>query len=236
MIETVKETGSTNADLIARLKAGERAPELHWLVADRQNAGRGRQGRQWFDGAGNFMGSTVVHPGELDPPASTLALMAGLAVYEAILPLCPDPLALKLKWPNDVMLGDAKLCGILLEAQGRSVIVGVGVNLVQAPQLPDRKTVALSDITTPPSRDEFAARLAASFATELERWRTFGIEALIRRWTAAGLPLGTSISVHEPGGELSRGRFAGLDPSGNMLLRLEDGTVHAIHAGDVTLD
>ena len=211
-------------------------PELDWLVADRQSAGRGRQGREWFDGAGNFMGSTVVHRGEMDPPASTLALMTGLAVYESILPLCPDPLALKLKWPNDLMLGDAKLCGILLEGEGGTVVIGIGVNLVQAPQLPDRKTVALADVTTPPSRDAFASRLAQAFETELERWRTFGIEPLIRRWTAAGTPEGTALSVHEPGGEKVQGRFAGLDPAGNMRLRLEDGTVRVIHAGDIMLD
>lgn len=236
MIQTVAETGSTNADLIARLRAGEHLSEGDWLVADRQNSGRGRQGRQWFDDAGNFMGSTVVHRAGTDPIAATLALVAGLAVYEAVLPLCPDPLALRLKWPNDLMMGDAKLCGILLEGEGKAVVVGIGVNLVQAPQLPDRKTLALADITTPPSRDEFAKRLSATFATELERWRTFGIDPLIRRWTAVGTPEGTAVIVQEPGGELLSGRFAGLDPAGNMRLRLEDGSVRAIHAGDVTLD
>ncbi len=236
MIQTVAETGSTNADLIAQLRGAEHVAEGDWLVADRQSAGRGRQGREWFDGAGNFMGSTVVHRHEMDPPASTLALMTGLAVYEAILPLCPDPLALKLKWPNDLMLGGAKLCGILLEGEGKSVVVGIGVNLLQAPQLPDRATVALADVTTPQSRDDFASLLAASFARELERWRSFGIEALMRRWTAAAMPEGTAFSVHEPGGVVIHGRFAGLDPAGNMRLRLEDGGVRVIHAGDVTLD
>jgi len=211
-------------------------PELHWRVADRQVAGRGRQGRQWFDGAGNFMGSTVVHRGEIDPPAGTLALVAGLAVYEAVLPLCPDPLALQLKWPNDLLLGDAKLSGILLEATGSSVVIGVGVNLMQSPDLPDRKTIALANVTSPPSRDDFAVRLEASFATELERWRTYGTEPLIRRWLAAGTPEGTPVTVHEPGGTLVSGYFAGLDHSGTMRLRLEDGSVRAIHAGDVTLD
>lgn len=235
MIETVPETGSTNADLVARLRGGEHVAEGTWLVADRQTAGRGRQGRQWFGGAGNFMGSTVIHRAEMDPPASSLALVAGLAIYEAILPLCPDPLALKLKWPNDLMLGDAKLCGILLEGERNAVVVGIGVNLVKAPQLPDRKTVALSEVTTPPSRDDFASRLAASLETEIERWRTFGIEPLIRRWSAAGIPEGTPLAVHEPGGDVIDGTFAGIDPTGNLRLRLEDGSVRVIHAGDVVL-
>ena len=80
MIRTVAQTGSTNADLAARLAAGDVVPEGDWLVADRQTAGRGRQGRPWSDGAGNFMGSTVVHPGPGDPPVPTLALVAGLGV------------------------------------------------------------------------------------------------------------------------------------------------------------
>ena len=150
MIETVAETGSTNADLLARLTAGERVPEGHWLVAQRQIAGRGRQGREWFDGAGNFMGSTLVHRGEGDPPSHTLALVAGLAVHETVLPYCPDASALTLKWPNDLMYGTAKLCGILLEAQGDSIVVGIGCNLAVAPPVPGRRTIALSEIGPAP--------------------------------------------------------------------------------------
>ncbi|WFL77138.1 biotin--[acetyl-CoA-carboxylase] ligase [Altererythrobacter arenosus] len=235
MIEFVAETGSTNADLLARLSDGDRVAEGRWLVARRQSAGRGRQGRTWFDGSGNFMGSTVVHVGESDPPAQSLALLAGLAVYEAVLPLCPDPHSLRLKWPNDLLLGDAKLCGILLEGQGKAVVIGIGVNLAVAPDVPDRKTIALADVTAAPGVDEFAGSLARCFDRELERWRTFGLEPLIRRWRAAGTREGTSLAVHEPDGAIASGTFAGLDDQGNLLLRLEDGRLRAIHAGDVTL-
>ena len=124
-------------------EAGERIAEGHWLVADRQSAGRGRQGREWFDGFGNFMGSTVVHLRAGDPLAPTLALVAGLAAYQAVLPHCPDPVPLRLKWPNDLMFAGAKLAGILLEREGDSVIVGIGVNLAIAPQVPGRETLAL---------------------------------------------------------------------------------------------
>lgn len=235
MIRKVAETGSTNADLIARLGAGERVPEGEWLVADRQTAGRGRQGRTWFDGHGNFMGSTVVLPGTGDPAPHTLALVAGLAVYEAVQPLCPNPAALMLKWPNDVLLGEAKLCGILLERAGYSVVIGIGVNLAAAPDLPDRKTIALSALGPAPDRDAFASVLAVSLDRELERWRTYGLAPLIRRWLTVGTPEGTPLSVHEPDGNVVQGRFAGLDDAGTLRLRLEDGAVRAIHAGDVML-
>ena len=233
MIHTVPETGSTNADLAERLAAGEALPEGFWLIADRQTAGRGRQGRAWFDGAGNFMGSTLVRIHPHDPSPATLALMAGVAVYEAVLPLLPDPAALRLKWPNDLMLGTAKLSGILLERSGDAIVVGMGVNLVAAPDLPDRATVALATLGPAPDRDMFASRLATGFAQELERWRTYGIEPLVRRWQAAAHPTGTSLTVRPPGEGLVTGVFAGLTPDGALTLRLADGATRVIHAGDV---
>lgn len=235
MIETVAETGSTNADLAARLRGGERVAEGDWLVADRQVAGRGRQGRPWSDGAGNFMGSTVVRPGAGDPPAHTLTLVTALAAYEAVLPLLADPRALVIKWPNDLLLRGAKLSGILLERAGDAVVVGIGINLAQAPDLPDRPTVALAHLGPAPDRDSFAATLAETFDRELERWRNFGVEPLIRRWLAAAHPVETPLRVHDADGAAVSGRFAGLAPDASLLLRLEDGTTRAIHAGDVTL-
>lgn len=235
MIRTVPETGSTNADLLARLAAGEHVPEGEWLVADRQVAGRGRRGREWFDGSGNFMGSTVVHPAQADPPRATLALLAGLALHETVGALLAVTSKLFLKWPNDLLLGGAKLAGILLEGEGDSVVIGIGVNLAAAPQLPDRQTVALSELGPAPDRDHFAASLAKQFDSELERWRTYGLNLLLRRWRAAAHPEGTTLLAEEPGGNRIEGTFAGLDGTGSLLLRLEDGTIRAIHAGDVML-
>ena len=235
LIERVSETGSTNADLAARLGAGERVTEGHWLVADRQSAGRGRQGRAWFDGAGNFMGSTVVHPGHGDPPANTLALVAGLALHAVVEPLVPPPQRPLLKWPNDVLVGSAKLAGILLERVADAVVVGIGVNLAQAPALPDREAVALTAFGPAPDRDAFAASLAASFARELERWRTYGLEPLVARWPAAAHSQGTPLAIGEPGLDSLFGTFAGLTPEGALQLRLADGTLRAIHAGEVRL-
>lgn len=235
MIHTCAETGSTNADLAARAVAGEVLREGDWLVADRQTAGRGRQGRAWFDGAGNFMGSTWVERRSGDPAPGTLALVAGLAVYETVAPLVPPPHRAMLKWPNDVLVGGAKLCGILLEGTGQGVIVGIGVNLAQAPQVAGRETISLSAFGPVPDRDAFAADLARQFDIELERWRMFGLEPLVRRWTAAGHPQGTPLLVGEPGEAPLRGTFAGLAADGALQLRLVDGTTRAIHAGEVRL-
>lgn len=239
MIRTVPETGSTSADLAALLRAGEFVAEGDWLVADRQTSGRGRQGREWLDDAGNFMGSTVVHPRLGDPPAPTLSLVAGLAVIEAIRTSAADNNGLAsqllLKWPNDVMIGSAKLAGILLEREGEAVVVGIGLNLVAAPLLPDRETIALASLGAAPDRDGFATALARSFELEIERWRNFGLAPIVGRWAAAAHPLGTPLSVSGTEDGLIEGVFAGLADDGALQLRLADGSLRAVHAGEVHL-
>lgn len=235
LIETVDITGSTNADLAARLAAGEQIAEGLWLIAERQSAGRGRQGREWFDGAGNFMGSTVVRLGPGDPSPGTLALLAGLAVHEAVTNRLAPPQRAVLKWPNDVMIASAKLAGILLERVRDVVIIGIGVNLAAAPQLPDRATIALTAFGPAPDRDQFATDLARQFAIELERWRSYGLGPVIARWLAAGHPIGTPLEVGEPDEQKLAGTFAGLTEGGALQLRLADGTCHVIHAGEVRL-
>jgi len=235
LIETVPETGSTSADLAARLAQGRGVAEGHWLVADRQSAGRGRQGRAWFDGTGNFMGSTIVIARPGDPPLPTLALVAGLALADAVGTHLPPPARAMLKWPNDVMVGAAKLAGILLERVAGAVVVGVGVNLAAAPEIEGRETVALAHFGPAPDRDMFAEALAAAFAEELVRWRNYGVGPLIARWLAAAHPSGTPLAVGEPGEVPLEGTFAGLDADGALLLQLADGTTRTIRAGEVRL-
>jgi len=235
LIETVAVTGSTNADLLARLAAGEPLGDGFWLVARRQNAGRGRLGRIWNDGAGNFMGSCVVRLGPSDPHAGSLALAAGLAVHEAVSPYVPPAHQAMLKWPNDLLVDGAKLAGILLERNGDTLVVGIGVNLAQAPDLPDRATCALADLAPAPEPGAFAQRLAACFAFHLALWRSEGLAALISRWQAVAHPMGTSLTVADPPGGTTQGYFAGLDSQGALRLALADGTTRIIHAGDINL-
>ncbi|OYW46107.1 MAG: biotin--[acetyl-CoA-carboxylase] ligase [Sphingomonadales bacterium 32-68-7] len=235
-MESVAETGSTNADLIARLAAGEAIPEGYWLIADRQRAGRGRQGRRWLDGPGNFMGSTVVRLHPQDPPPPTLAFVAAMAVYETLLPRLAQPHLLRLKWPNDLLLAGAKVCGILLERDAAHAVIGIGANLACAPALPDRIARDVAEYGPAPARDAFASELAAQFDSELERWRQFGTEPLFARWLAGAHPLGSLLSVHEGPDKPVTGKFEGLGPDGALRLRLADGSLRVIHAGDVSLE
>jgi len=235
VIQTVPELASTNAELAAWLRAGEALPEGFWLVADRQFAGRGRQGRLWFDGLGNFMGSSVYRPLPGDPPPNSLALVAGLAVHGAVAPWLPAGRAAQLKWPNDLLLDRAKLAGVLLESCCGSVIVGIGVNLAIAPDLPERETTALAQWGGAPERDDFARTLAARFAAELAVSREEGLSRTIARWCEVAHPPGTVLSLGEPGEPAVRGCFAGLANDGALQLRLPDGTCQIVYAGEVRL-
>ena len=257
LIEFSPETGSTNADAIGRLRSGEPVPDGTWFVADRQTGGRGRHGREWFDGAGNFMGSTVVGIRFGDPAPGTLALVAGLAVHAAaqnVVPAkagtsggsaqgsaeqangpgsSPERRELLLKWPNDLMIGGAKLAGVLLEREGDAIVVGIGVNLAAAPSLPDRETISLADLGVTAPRDDFARSLANAFAQELERWRKYGLGPVVNRWLTAAHPVGTPLTVGVLGELPLRGAFAGLTGDGALQLRAEDGTTHVVQSGEV---
>lgn len=235
MIETVAEIPSTNGALLARLGGGEAVAEGYWLVADRQSAGRGRAGRAWSDGFGNFMGSTVVNLRASDPLPQTLALVAGLAVHETVSAIAPTLADLWLKWPNDLLVVDAKLAGILLERQRDAVVIGIGVNLAQAPQVPDRSTASLSDRGIDISRDRFAADLAARLGDAVDRWHYGEWPLLRQQWISRALPTGTLVSVKDSDHGTIMGALAGIDDDGVALLRLADGAVRAIHAGDIDM-
>lgn len=237
MIRYVAETGSTNADIFAALIAHQKFEEGFWLIADRQTAGRGRQGRKWSDGAGNFMGSTVVTLRSGEYPGTGLNLPISLAVRAALADFLPDPGELMLKWPNDVLLRGAKVSGILMELHEFQVVVGIGVNLADAPDLAERATIAVSEVAgEAPPRDSFANRLIHHVRAEIERWRKLGEAGTRARWTGYAHPKGTQLSVHDDSGEVVEGLFEGLAPGGALLLKTEGGKVKKIHAGDVVID
>lgn len=205
------------------------AAEGDWLVALEQHAGRGRQGRSWHGLTGNFFGSTLIRLRETDPSAPSLAMVAGLALLEAVEAIAPDS-SLILKWPNDLMLGEAKLAGILLERADDRIVAGFGVNLAAAPAIDGRKTVALDGATRP---EEFAPKLAQAFARLLGAWRIAEPSTLIRAWEARAHPPGTPLAVHASAAERVTGVFEGLEPDGALRLRKPDGAVEVIRTGDV---
>ena len=231
MIRRIAETGSTNADLIAL--AGSGSPEGLWLRAERQTAGRGRQGRAWVSPVGNLYASTLVRLRPGDPPAATLALVAAVALEEVVRAYLGDPTPLVLKWPNDLLLGGAKVSGILLERSGDAVVIGIGVNLAHHPEGLDRPVTSLAAAGVDVAPSDFCETLGDAFARWLERWRGQGLGPVRDRWSARAHPAGTALTAHLPDGSAVDGLFERLDADGALILRLADGSRRVIHAADV---
>jgi BirA family biotin operon repressor/biotin-[acetyl-CoA-carboxylase] ligase len=232
-IRTVAATGSTNADLITLASGG--AEEGLWLRAEQQSGGRGRQGREWASPPGNLYASTLVRLRPSDPPPATLALVAAVALDEAMRAWLPDTAPLAIKWPNDLLIGGAKLSGILLERSGDAVVIGIGVNLAHHPDLPDRAATSFAAHGATVDAGSFLDTLAETFARWLGKWRGEGLASIRARWIERAHPAGTALTARMPDGSAIDGLFERLDADGALILRLADGTTRVIHAADVFL-
>jgi BirA family biotin operon repressor/biotin-[acetyl-CoA-carboxylase] ligase len=231
-VRTVGETGSTNADMIALAAAG--AEDGLWLRAERQTAGRGRQGRAWQSPFGNLYASTLVRLCPGDPPPATLALVAAIALEEVVAAYLGHQHAL-LKWPNDLLLGGAKLSGILLERAGDAIVIGFGVNLAHHPVDLDRPATSLAAHGATPDPADFLETLAWAFERWVGRWRSDGLGPVRDRWMQLAHPPGTALTARLPDGSAIDGIFDRLDADGALILRLADGSARVIHAADVFL-
>lgn len=229
-IITVAETGSTNTDMMDLARRG--GEEGLWLRAERQTSGRGRHNRVWAAPAGNLSASTLVRLRASDPPAATLALVAAVALHEAVSVFGVHGV---LKWPNDLLVEGAKASGILLERCDDAVVVGIGVNLLHHPDLADRPTTSLAANDALVAPDVFLDVLSEAFARWVARWRGEGLGAVRMAWLHAAHPVGTALSARMPDGTAYDGLFDGLDAQGALILRLASGQRHVIHAADVFL-
>ncbi|AJP71862.1 biotin--protein ligase [Sphingomonas hengshuiensis] len=210
------------------------AGEGLWLRADRQTGGRGRQGREWVSPPGNLFISTLVRLRPSDPPAATLALVAAVALEEAVAVFLPGA-GVTIKWPNDLLVEGAKLSGILLERSGDAVVIGFGVNLAHHPESLERPATSVGAHAPAPNVAIVAQTLAECFDRWLGRWRGEGIAPVRDRWLARAHPRGTALTARLADGEAIDGLFHGLDASGALILRLADGAQRVIHAADVFL-
>lgn len=234
------ELDSTNAAALRTFLQPGEGP--FWLMARRQTAGRGRQGRPWQDPVGNFA-ATYCLPEALPPEEAGLRSFAtALALQEALVAATGRPEGFALKWPNDVLLNGGKLAGILLENGGEAGIgarlcIGIGVNLVAAPDaasLPEDALLPVSVLAQTGVRiapEDLLDLLAPAF----DRWdrslRTHGFGPLRDAWLASAARRGERISVRIGDRRLS-GVFETLNDTGALVLR--DGMArHVVPAGDV---
>lgn len=228
---------STNEE--ARRRAAGGVTEPVWIVAERQTKGRGRQGRAWETAPGNLAATYLFAPGLAPPEAARLSFAAALAAADLIDSYLPR--AARMKWPNDVLVRERKIAGILLEsAAGQGSVawlaIGVGVNLADHPQGTAFPATALTaeGVAAPPV-GEVVERLAVALGHWLGRHAREGFEPIRNAWLARGPALGTSMTVRS-GHETVEGRFAGLGADGALQLSGTDGRMHRISAGDVFLD
>tara|TARA_R110000850_G_scaffold208289_1_gene334352 strand:+ start:199 stop:885 length:687 start_codon:yes stop_codon:yes gene_type:complete len=214
------------------------AAEGLWLRAEQQVGGVGRMGRKWASPPGNLYCSTVVDIRPGDPAPSSLSFVTALAVHDMLRSQLPAGTPIMLKWPNDILVSDAKICGILLERVADKVVVGIGVNIISAPELPDRATICLRTANDRLTQDasQILDALIPRFENRLNQWRTSGLGSILGDWQAAAHPPGSSLSVSDPSGEKIRGDYQGLGDDGALRLRKADGTLIVLHAGDVEMD
>ena len=233
------QTDSTNADARRRADAGETGPL--WIVARRQTEGRGRRGRQWESQDGNLFSTLLQLTRKSPAEAAQVTFVAALAIADLLDAYAP-PSLVTIKWPNDVMLAGQKTSGVLVESGahesgGLWLAVGIGVNLAHAPEGTERPATALvhhlrGDVTAPPTVEAAAATLAGAFDVWMARWETLGFEPILDAWRArtAGLD---GPAVARLGRETVEGMAEGVAPDGALKLRLADGSLRLISAGDV---
>lgn len=239
-LEARARTGSTSDDAAAALRGGD--PGGLWVTAREQGQGRGRHGRPWSSPQGNLYASlALVEPCAMRE-APQLGYLAGLALVEAVETLAPARVGarLALKWPNDLLLDDAKCAGILLDGialgPGRfGLVVGIGVNVAHAPEGMPYPVACLRDLVPGLTAEALFEALSAAMALRLAALAGADPKARFARlreeWLERAARLGEPVRIRLPAGD-AHGRFVGLDEHGRLLLASDDG-VTAIEAGDL---
>ena len=234
-IEAYEELDSTNAEARRRAEAGEGGPV--WITAARQTAGRGRRGRAWSTDTGNLAATLLLSTTKPAGEAAQLSFVAALAAAE-LSDTCLGSGAARLKWPNDVLVHGRKAVGILIESGARPdgslwMAVGIGINLAHAPQDLERPATAFAEhMATPPSPRDALEVLASSFERWRSTWEREGFAPIATAWTTYAHGLGQPCEARLPN-QTHRGVAEGLDSDGALRLRLGDGAVLRITAGDV---
>lgn len=225
---------STNAE------AFRLAPSLTgplWILAEEQSAGRGRRARAWASPRGNFHATLVMRVTEPPAEVALRSFAAALALRDAFVALTGLPQAFALKWPNDVLLNGGKVAGILLEASGDTLAIGVGVNLIAAPPASAVEPGAVTPVSLLQETglrlapEAFLNALAPAYAAREAAFRQGGFAALRPDWLAHAARLGEVIRART-GTETREGVFDTVDAAGNLILRQKDATL-AIPAAEV---
>jgi BirA family biotin operon repressor/biotin-[acetyl-CoA-carboxylase] ligase len=237
LLDIVEETGSTNADLLGRSRAGENVDGVV-LIAEHQSAGRGRLGRSWTATPRAQLLLSVGVDASAVPTErwGWLTLATGIAVVDAV--AAATGVRAGLKWPNDVLAGEAKLAGILAEvASPESVIVvGLGLNVTLSPQEAGQPnaTSLLELGVADPDRDGLARRLLLELGNRLADWRegAGANDRLIADYHDRSATIGAQVRIMLPGEQELVGTAVSVDDNGRLVVA-SNGEHHAVSAGDV---
>ncbi|USX20052.1 biotin--[acetyl-CoA-carboxylase] ligase [Oxalobacteraceae bacterium OTU3REALA1] len=238
-IEVVAETGSTNADLLARIDTLD-GPLLR--IAENQTAGRGRAGRSWLStpGAALMFSLAWRFKGPLHRMTG-LPMAVGVALAETIASL---GVPVQIKWPNDLLRDGKKLAGILVETQTSRkdgdgavwAVIGVGINLLMPDELEEQigRAVAAAPWLAKMDRNELMAALLSRLAAVLAEFDDTGFAPFAERWNLLHAWQGQDVVILDHGQVLQQGRAAGVDAIGRLMLDTEHGRVEVL-SGDVSL-
>lgn len=242
-LAALERTGSTNADAIESARAGERGPI--WFVTAEQTAGRGRRQRAWVSPQGNLAASVLEILDVAPSVAATIGFAAGLAEeaalekvsIEAAMRLGPDRPRYTLKWPNDVLANGKKLVGIGLEAEAvgdrLAIVVGIGTNIVAAPEGTPTPAVSLAALGVQISAEELFSALSDAWVEFRGIWDNGRGFAEIRKlWLERAARLGEPIAIHT-GTMVLEGIFDTIDDTGCLIVRTAEGRRVPIAAGEV---
>lgn len=232
-VRVVTTTASTNADLVAAARAGE--PSGVVLIAEEQAKGRGRLDRSWQSPprAGLLM-SVLVRPEVTASAMPLLALLTGVALVETVRGV--GRLDAMLKWPNDVIVGDRKLAGILIERVDDAVVIGVGLNVsTRASELPVETATSMTIEGGNTDRETLAKELLRALA---RRYLAFcdaggGAETVLPAYRDVCVSIGRRVSLHLPEERQVTGLVTAVDDSGALVLRDDEGLETRWSAGDV---
>ncbi|MDB5761138.1 MAG: Biotin--[acetyl-CoA-carboxylase] ligase [Herminiimonas sp.] len=237
-VEVVAETGSTNADLLARL---ESLTSAVLLVAETQTAGRGRAGRAWHSAPGAALTFSLAWKFSRPLKALTgLPLAVGVAIAETLSRFDVDA---RLKWPNDVLRNGNKLAGILIETasvknaahDGIWAVIGIGLNIALPDSIAARIGRPIADMPAlQMDRNVLMAALLDGLSEVLVQFDAAGFGAFAARWNRLHAYAGQPVAILDRGHVLHEGKAIGVDDSGRLLLETVSGRV-AIMAGDVSL-
>ena len=257
ILERVAQTKSTNDDLLERWRAGELIDPVA-RITHKQTEGKGRAGRSWLAKPGDSISFSLAFPFKRKPAELTgLSLLVGLAVISGIAQACDlgeamlHQAGLRLKWPNDLLLNNTKLGGILIEGgQAKAgdptwMIIGIGINLRNANEIEAAlgsrtglKIGALNQLlpsqSTLPDVEYLWLKLIASLEQHLSEFDQHGFEMHQEQWKKWDAYLGQAVCISGSGQEPAYGIAQGIDQAGALLLQ-QDSKMIAIHVGDVSL-